>query len=174
VGLHRLRFALDERFRYCRALISQLRRDPGQTARSARLASLLIIASAWNYQPVSLFYLVFVSVKVVRRGQWAERASRTRLFQHLLLLGASLLIAYVLIRVSFATDLLPMSKRIAFDLDPLGKLVWFARNVVRTHWPCLSSTIFRAALHRIIKSPRPAWVVAHCRWRLGRKTARLA
>jgi len=94
------------------------------------LASLLIIASAWNYQPVSLFYLVFVSVKVVRRGQWAERASRTRLFQHLLLLGASLLIAYVLIRVSFATDLLPMSKRIAFDLDPLGKLVWFARNVV--------------------------------------------
>jgi hypothetical protein len=93
------------------------------------VACLLIIASAWNYQPVSLFYLVFVSVKVVRRGQWAERASRTRLFQHLLLLGASLLIAYVLIRVSFATGLLPMSKRIAFDLDPVGKLVWFARNV---------------------------------------------
>jgi hypothetical protein len=94
------------------------------------LASLLIVASAWNYQPVSLFYLVFVAVKVVRRGQWAERASRTRLFQHLLLLGASLLIAYILIRVSFATGLLPMSKRIAFDLDPAGKLVWFARNVV--------------------------------------------
>ena len=94
------------------------------------VASLLIIVSAWNYQPVSLFYLVFVSVKVVRRGQWAERASRVRLIKHLLLLGASLLTAYVLIRVSFAADLLPMSKRIAFDPDPLGKLVWFARNVV--------------------------------------------
>jgi len=94
------------------------------------LAGLLMIASAWTYQSCSLFYLVFVAVAVVRRGEWALQGTRLRLIQHLLLLGASLLVAYVLIRVAFAVELLPMSKRIAFDPDPLGKLVWFAQHTL--------------------------------------------
>jgi hypothetical protein len=51
-----------------------------------------------------------------------------RLIQHLLLLMGALLMAYALIRLFFALDLLPMSKRIAFEPDLPGKLVWFARN----------------------------------------------
>jgi hypothetical protein len=94
------------------------------------LASVLMVASAWTYQSCSLFYLVFVAVAVVRRGEWALQGTRLRLIQHMLLLAASLLVAYVLIRVVFAVGLLPMSKRIAFDTDPLGKLVWFAKNAL--------------------------------------------
>lgn len=94
------------------------------------LASLLMVASAWTYQPCSLFYLVFVAVAVVRRGEWSLQGTRLRLIQHMLLLAASLMVAYVLIRVVFAAGLLPMSNRIAFDVDPLGKLVWFGRNAL--------------------------------------------
>jgi hypothetical protein len=94
------------------------------------LASLLVVASAWTYQSCSLFYLVFVAVAVVRRGEWALQGTRLRLIQHMLLLAASLLVAYVLIRAVFVVGLLPMSKRIAFDPDPLGKLVWFSRNTL--------------------------------------------
>ena len=96
----------------------------------AGFASFLMIASAWTYQSCSLFYLVFVAVAVVRRGEWTLQGTRLRLIQHMLLLAASLLVAYVLIRVVFAVGLLPMSKRIAFDTDPLGKLVWFAQNTL--------------------------------------------
>jgi hypothetical protein len=39
-------------------------------------------------------------------------------------------VAYALIRVVFALGLLPMSKRIAFELHPLGKLLWYARNAL--------------------------------------------
>ncbi len=94
------------------------------------LAGLLMIVSAWTYQSCSLFYLVFVAVGVVRCGEWALQGTRLRLIQHLLLLAASLLVAYVLIRAAFAAELLPMSKRIAFETDPLGKLVWFAKSVL--------------------------------------------
>jgi len=94
----------------------------------AGLASLLVIASGWVYQSNSFFYLVFVAVVVVRRGVWSRESSRLRLVQHLLLLVGALLMAYALIRLLFALDLLPMSKRIAFETDLPGKLVWFARN----------------------------------------------
>ncbi len=94
------------------------------------LAGLLMIASAWTYQSCSLFYMVFVAVAVVRRGEWTLQGTRLRLIQHLVFLAASLLVAYVLIRAAFAADLLPMSKRIAFEMDPVGKLVWFSKNVL--------------------------------------------
>lgn len=94
------------------------------------LASMLMIASAWTYQSCSLFYLVFVAVAIVRRGEWRLQGTRLRLIQHMLFLAASLLVAYILIRVVFTVGLLPMSKRIAFDTDPLGKLVWFAQNTL--------------------------------------------
>ncbi|MFT3870871.1 MAG: hypothetical protein QM715_20655 [Nibricoccus sp.] len=92
------------------------------------LAGLLVIASAWVYQPNGLFYLVFVAVKVVRRGEVLQPAPRYRLIQHLFLLGAGMLTAYALIRGAFALEWLPMSKRVAFEHDPLGKLLWFAKN----------------------------------------------
>jgi hypothetical protein len=94
----------------------------------AGLASLFVVASAWVYQSNSFFYLVFVAVGVVRRGVWSRGSSRLRLVQHLLLLAGALLMAYALIRLFFALDLLPMSKRIAFEPDLPGKLVWFAQN----------------------------------------------
>ena len=92
------------------------------------LASLLVVASALNYQSNSFFYLVFVAIGVVRRGVWSRASSRVRLIQHGLLLVGALLMAYALIRLLFAFDLLPMSKRIAFEPDLPGKLVWFAHN----------------------------------------------
>ncbi len=92
------------------------------------LANAMVIVSAWTYQSCSLFYLVFVAVCAVQRGGWMKQPSRLRLIQHLLVLGGALLMAYVLIRVAFAMDLLPMSKRIAFESDFPGKLVWFAEN----------------------------------------------
>jgi len=92
------------------------------------LAGLLIIVSAWTFQPNGLFYLIFVAVKAVRRGAVLQPAPRIRLLQHLLLLGGAMLMAYALIRLAFAIDLLPMSKRIAFDHDVPGKLLWFVRN----------------------------------------------
>lgn len=92
------------------------------------LAVALAVASAWVYQPNALFYLVFVAIKVVRRGEVLEPAPRYRLVQHLALFCAALLLAYALIRLAFALEWMPMSKRVAFEHDPLGKLVWFAGN----------------------------------------------
>ncbi|MFT3781019.1 MAG: hypothetical protein QM790_03320 [Nibricoccus sp.] len=92
------------------------------------VACMLVVASVWVYQPNGLFYLVFVAVKAVRRGELQQQAPRVRLVQHLLLLGGSMLIAYVLIRFAFAMQWLPMSSRIAFEHDYIGKLVWFVQN----------------------------------------------
>lgn len=94
------------------------------------LAGLLVIASVWVYQPNGLFYLVFVAVKVVRRGEVLQPAPRYRLIQHLFLMGAGMLTAYALIRGAFALEWLPMSKRVAFEHDLLGKLVWFSRHTL--------------------------------------------
>jgi hypothetical protein len=94
------------------------------------IASVLVISSTWVFQPNALFYLVFVAAAVVRRGEWIKQSSRIRLFQHLLLLGGALVVAYLLIRLFFATGLLPISKRIAFEADLPGKLLWFARNAL--------------------------------------------
>jgi hypothetical protein len=91
-------------------------------------AACLVVSSVWIFQPNGLFYLVFVAVKVVRRGELLQKAPRTRILQHLLLLAASMLLAYVLIRLVFAAGWLPMSKRVAFEHDYLGKLVWYAKN----------------------------------------------
>ena len=96
----------------------------------ACLAGVVVIASSWIFQPNGLFYLVFVAVGVVRRGEWSRQTSRLRLIQHMLLLGGSLLLAYAFIRLFFAIGWLPMSKRIAFEPDIPGKLVWFARNAL--------------------------------------------
>lgn len=92
------------------------------------LAGALVVASVWVYQPNGLFYLVFVAVKVVRRGEILEPAPRYRLIQHMALLGAAMLTAYALIRLTFALEWLPMSSRVAFERDPLGKLAWFVRH----------------------------------------------
>jgi hypothetical protein len=109
------------------------RQPPEARARQVALcglASALVIASVWIFQPNGLFYLVFVAVKAVRRGEMLRPAPRIRLFQHLLLLAAAMLVAYILIRAAFAMDLLPMSKRVAFEHDYPGKLLWFAKNAL--------------------------------------------
>jgi len=96
----------------------------------AGAAMLLAMISVLNYQPVSLFYLVFIAAAVVRRGEWTKQGSRRKLVFHLLLFGGAMLMAYALIRLAFAAEWLPMSKRIAFEHDPVGKLVWFVQQVL--------------------------------------------
>jgi len=92
------------------------------------LAMVLVVASAWTFQPNGLFYLVFIAVKAVRRGELVQQAPRFRLIQHLFLLGWAMLMAYALIRLAFALELLPISKRVAFEHDYFGKFVWFVKN----------------------------------------------
>ncbi len=94
------------------------------------MAAVLVILSVWTNQPVCLYYLVFIAAVVAWRGRGLELATRVRLIKHFLLFGGALLTAYALIRVAFATGLLPMSKRIAFDSDFLGKLVWYAQHAL--------------------------------------------
>ena len=47
---------------------------------------------------------------------------------HLAIVAAGLIAAFLIMKLSYATEIFTASRRIAFEHDPIGKLGWFLRE----------------------------------------------
>jgi hypothetical protein len=91
-------------------------------------AALLVALSALTYQPNSLLYLVGIAAALPDRRKLPLRHSLRWAGTHLVVVFAGLAIALVTMKLLYAVGIFDPSKRIAFELDPIGKLGWFLRE----------------------------------------------
>jgi hypothetical protein len=83
----------------------------------------LVGVSAMIYQPNALFYVAAVAAFWSRA---ARHPSKTKWFAwHAGAVGAGLALAFAIMIAAFAEHWAPISKRVAFEHDWLGKLKWF-------------------------------------------------
>jgi hypothetical protein len=92
-------------------------------------AGLLLVVSAYLFQPNTLCYLILFSAGMLDRCLRPWRESIGWIVRHALILGVSLIVAYVLIKILFASGVLHQSKRVAFEPDLIGKWFWFLHHV---------------------------------------------
>lgn len=91
-------------------------------------AVLLVTGGALFYQSDVLLYLV----PVVAAGVFYEGRHDWRwALRHAVILFGGLALAFVVIKILFATGTFPASRRVSLEAQPLSKLVWYAQNNVQ-------------------------------------------
>jgi hypothetical protein len=100
-----------------------LRRLPWVLAGTAVLLCGLLV-----YQPDALVYVVPLSAGFLVWGRAQTRNSFSWMVHHIALVCLALVMAFVVVKGLFLLEGFPSSKRVCFEADLPGKLLWFLRE----------------------------------------------
>lgn len=90
-------------------------------------AVVAVAAAALIYQPDSLFYFAAMAAALWSHRRWGTRHGIEWLARHVATVVIGLGLAFTLMIVAFAHGWVPVSPRVGFEHDWLGKLAWFVR-----------------------------------------------
>lgn len=88
----------------------------------------LVTVSALIYQPNTLFYLFGIAAALPQCRQKSWRQNLLWVATHFAIMAAGLALAFLTMKILYATGAFEASARIGFEHDPLGKLWWFIRE----------------------------------------------